>query len=451
MKPISRRTVLRGIGTALTLPLLDAMLPKVARAAEFGGAGNGPLRMGFIMIPNGATMSEWTPASEGAAYELPRILKPLASVKDDILVLSGLAQENAAAHGDGGGDHARSAACFLTGAHPRKTSGVDIRAGVSVDQVAARKLGLETRFRSMEIGIDRGGNAGSCDTGYSCAYSSNVSWRSDSMPSSKEVNPRLVFERMFASGNSAVAGESYEKRRRYKQSVLDFVADDAARLRTRLGGTDQQKLDEYLTGVREVETRLQHVESASMREPDGFQKPAGIPSDYKDHLRLMADLMVLAFQGDLTRVSTFMFANEGSNRSYPFLDISEGHHELSHHGGNLEKQEKIAKINRFHMEQFAYLLERLKGVKEGDATLLDNCMIVYGSGISDGNRHNHHNLPIILAGRGGGAFKTGRHVAYPERTPLNNLYLSMLDRVGTPIEHLGDSTGRLNKLTDINV
>ncbi|HEX3871088.1 MAG TPA: DUF1552 domain-containing protein, partial [Pirellulales bacterium] len=337
--------------------------------------------------------------------------------------------------------------CFLTGVHPRKTSGVDIRVGVSVDQIAASRLGIDTRFPSLEIGVDRGGNAGNCDSGYSCAYSSNVSWRTDNTPSSKEVNPRLVFERLFASGTETVVGESQEKRRQYKQSILDFVANDAAQLRKRLGGTDQRKLEEYMTGVRELELRIGRVEKGPPHQPDDFEKPEGIPSDYKEHLRLMSDLMVLAFQGDLTRVSTFMFANEGSSRTYPFLGVNDGHHELSHHGNNAEKQEKIAKINTFHVEQFAYLLDRLKTVKEGEHSLLDQCMIVYGSGISDGNRHNHFDLPIILAGRGNGTLKTGRHIKYPEKTPLNNLYLSMLDRVGAGLDYFGDSTEPLPKLS----
>ncbi|HEX4148727.1 MAG TPA: DUF1552 domain-containing protein, partial [Pirellulales bacterium] len=278
-----------------------------------------------------------------------------------------------------------------------------------------------------------------------------VSWRTEATPSSKEINPRLVFERLFSSGDQLARGESQDKRRRYRQSILDMVSEDAARLRSRVGGADRQKLDEYLSGVRELELRVaragEHAaQEPAAQEPEGFVRPEGIPSDYREHIRLMCDLMVLAFQSDLTRVCTFMLANEGSNRSYPLIGISDGHHELSHHGGSREKQAKIAQINRFHIEQFAYLLERLKATREGEGTLLDQSMIVYGSGIGDGDRHNHDNLPILFAGRGGGAIQTGRHLRF-RKTPLNNLYLSMLDRVDAGVAQLGDSTGRLPRLS----
>ncbi|HEX4129046.1 MAG TPA: DUF1552 domain-containing protein [Pirellulales bacterium] len=447
MKSISRRSVLRGLGTAIALPWMESLtaLGRSVRAAAVEASS--PVRLAFLMVPNGAHMAEWTPESEGEHYDLPSILGPLAPVKQDVLVLSGLAQDGAAAHGDGGGDHARSAACFLTGVHPRKTHGANIRVGVSVDQCAAKTLGVFTHLPSLELGIERGGNAGNCDSGYSCAYSSNMSWRGEATPSGKEINPRLVFERLFTAGDGNAVGESQEKRRQYRKSVLDFVAGDAARLRRDLAGTDQQKLDEYLTGVREIEQRIEHASQyAEIKPPESYTKPDGIPDDFQDHVRLMCDLMAVAFQADVTRVCTFMFGNEASQRAYKNLGISDGHHEISHHGGNRDKQEKIARINRFHVEQFAYLLERLKGIREGDHTLLDQCMIVYGSGISDGNRHNHDNLPIVLAGRGGGSIKPGRHVRYPERTPLTNLYLSMLDRVGAGVERLGDSTGRLPRL-----
>ena len=443
---ISRRTVLRGLGTAVALPWLDAMAPAADLASAVGKASSPPLRMAFLYVPNGAHMQAWTPEKEGAGFDLPYILEPLTPYRNDLNVLSGLAQDGAFAHGDGGGDHARSLACFLTGVHPLKSDS-NIRAGVSVDQVAAQKIGMSTRFPSLELGIDRGAQSGACDTGYSCAYSSNISWRTPTTPMAKEVNPRLVFDRLFASQNRDETASQRARRELYRRSILDFVAEDARELMGRLGANDKRKVDEYLTAVRALELRLANADKGTpSAAPAGFQKPSGIPQDYQEHVNLMCDLMVLAFQGDVTRVSTFMFANEGSNRSYAFMKVPEGHHDLSHHGNDAAKHEKIKKINRFHMEQFARMLGKMKAVKEGAGTLLDNAMIVYGSGIGDGNRHNHNDLPIILAGGGGGSIKTGRHLKYAKDTPLNNLYLSLLDRVGSPLESLGDSKGRLPNL-----
>ena len=445
---ISRRTVLRGVGAAMALPWLEAMAPAADLAS--GAIKAAPKRLAFLYVPNGAHMKAWTPEKVGADFELPFILEPLKPFKNDLLVLSGLAQDNAAAHGDGGGDHARSLACFLTGVHPLKTDGADIKVGISVDQVAAQKVGQSTRFPSLELGIDRGAQSGACDTGYSCAYSSNISWRSATTPMAKEVNPRLVFDRLFVSQHQGETGAERARRDLYRRSILDFVAEDASQLKGRLGATDRRKVDEYLTAVRELELRVARAESASNSTAGAsvgdFKRPAGIPKDNKEHIRLMADLMVLAFQGDVTRVSTFMFANEGSNRSYAEIGIPEGHHDLSHHGGDKKKHEKIQAINRYHVEQLAYFLEKLKSVKEGNATLLDNIMLVYGSGIGDGDRHNHNDLPILVAGHGSGTLKPGRHLEYDRNTPLNNLYLSLLDRIGAPVERLGDSTGRLGKL-----
>jgi hypothetical protein len=443
--------VLRGVGTAIALPWMEAMASaaEITVASTAKAKATAPLRMAFLYIPNGVHMPSWRPSQEGSEFALPETLEVLKPFKDDLLVLTGLAQDNAAAHGDGGGDHARSLACFLTGTHPLKTDGANIKAGVSVDQVAAEKIGKHTRFASLELGIDRGAQSGNCDSGYSCAYSSNISWRSPTTPMAKEVNPRLVFDRLFASQARGVSGAERSRRDLYKRSILDFVAEDASQLRGRLGTTDRRKLDEYLTAVRELEQRVTKAGSGSESEvdlPKGFRKPTGIPQDNKEHIRLMCDLMVLAFQGDVTRISTFMFANEGSNKSYSFIGVPEGHHDLSHHGGDPKKHEKIKTINKFHVEQFAYLLGKLKTIREGEGTLLDNLMLVYGSGISDGNRHNHNDLPILVAGRGAGTIKTGRHVKYANNTPLNNLYLSLLDRIGTPVDSLGDSTGRLDKL-----
>lgn len=443
-KPISRRTALRGLGTTLALPWLEAMRP-VARAA---GSNGSPTRMAFFYVPNGVRMETWTPEATGADFQLPPILQPLESFREDMLVLTGLAQDNAAAHGDGPGDHARSLACFLTGVHPVKTDGADIRVGVSVDQVCAQRLGRFTRFPSLELGIEAGRQAGGCDSGYSCAYSSNISWRSPTTPVPKEINPRLVFERLFGNDDPGESAESRARRRHFRKSILDLVDQDAARLANRLGRNDRRKMDEYLTSVRELEVRLARAEAGGdLQAAQGQEKPAGIPSDPAEHYRLMNDLLLLAFQADLTRVATFMFANEGSNRSYPELGVTDGHHELSHHGGDEAKLEKIQKINTFHIEQFAYLVRRLKETKEGDGTLLDHAMLVYGSGIGDGNRHNHNDLPVLMLGRGGGTIATGRHLEYPRNTPLNNLFLTMLDRMGTPVESLGDSTGRLSNLS----
>jgi hypothetical protein len=445
---ISRRLVLKGLGTALALPLLEAMGPALALADGISPRKTPPKRLAFLYVPNGIHMQEWTPAAVGANFTLPSTLEPLQPFQNELLVLSGLTLDKARANGDGPGDHARALGAFLTARQARKTDGADIRAGVSVDQIAAQKIGQHTKFSSLEIGCEAGRQAGNCDSGYSCAYSSNISWRTESMPMAKEVNPRLVFERLFGNLVKGEMGASQARRERYKLSILDLVMEDANLLRGRLGATDQRKLDEYLSAVREMEVRIARADTAAVGdEATRMTKPAGVPTNYEEHLRLMADLLVLAFQTDQTRVSTFVLANEGSNRSYRFLGVPEGHHDTSHHGGDPLKHAKLKKINRFHITQLAYLLGKLQSVQEGEGTLLDNCMIVYGSGIGDGNRHNHDNLPVLLAGKGGGALQPGRHLRYPKETPLANLYLSLLDRIEAPTDSLGDSTGRL---TDLN-
>jgi hypothetical protein len=441
--PISRRTVLKGLGTAVALPYLDAMMPATASAAQTAPAA--PTRMAFAYVPNGAHMQEWTPAATGTSFELPKILEPLAPFKSHLNVLSGLTCDKARANGDGPGDHARSLASFLTGRQARKTAGSDIKVGVSVDQLAASHIGSQTRFPSLEIGCEPGRQAGSCDSGYSCAYSTNISWRGDATPNAKEIDPKLVFERLFAGRDAKENAESRAKRERYRKSILDLVLDDANSLKSQLGAADLRKMDEYLTSVRELETRIEkYKQPVDPKLTSGVARPAGIPKDYGDHLKAMADLMVLAFQGDLTRVGTFVFANEGSNRSYAAIGVPEGHHDLSHHGNDKAKQEKIRKINTFHTTNLAYLLGKMQAVKEGAGTMLDNVMLVYGSGIGDGNAHNHDNLPVLFIGKGGGKFKSGLHVKYPRETPLTNLYLSMLDVFGAKVKTLGDSTGRLN-------
>lgn len=456
---VSRRTVLRGLGTAMALPFLEAMAPPAVLAGALGGGSAGrrrsdavpPVRMAFIFVPNGVNMSEWTPSELGGDFDLSYILAPLRKVQDDLLVLSGLTHDKGRANGDGAGDHARSASVFLTGAQPVKTSGANIRSGVSVDQVAAEAIGHLTRFPSLELGCERGRNSGNCDSGYSCAYSNNISWKSPTTPMAKEIDPRRVFDRLFANDVAADVDRSAERRRRQRLSILDFVLEDARKLKSQLGAADQRKLDEYFSGVREIEIRVANAGRASgdrtIRAPDGLPAEPGELLDYREQLSLLTDMIVLAFQGDVTRVATFMFARAGSNRNYRFIGVPDGHHELSHHQGRPEKLAKIARINHFHVEQFAYFIERLKSVREGDGTLLDNCMVVYGSAISDGNRHNNENLPIVLAGGGGGSIDTGRHVRYSTETPMCNLFLSMLDRVGASTETIGDSTGRLGQLT----
>ncbi len=439
----SRRAALKGLGACIALPWLEAMLPRTAWGEAAKAAA--PRRMAFLYVPNGVNMAEWTPKEEGAGFTLTPTLEPLQPFKDDFMVLTGLTADKARPHGDGGGDHARAMAAWLTGRQARKTDGADIRVGVSVDQLAAEKVGQATRFASLEIGCEGGRNAGNCDSGYSCAYSANLSWRGESTPMSKEVNPKLVFDRLFSSAPKG--DEAAARHERNKVSILDFVADDAKSLQATLGANDQRKVDEYLTGVRELELRIAKAPPAVELGANKMDRPTGVPKDYKEHNRLMADLLALAFQADLTRIGTFVYANDGSNRSYKDdLGIGEGHHDLSHHSHNKEKLEKLQKINAFHMSHFAYLLERLKAVKEGDGTLLDSCMIVYGGGISDGDRHNHDDLPILLAGKGGGALKPGRHVKYPRETPLTNLYVAMLDRMGAHVDSFGDSTGLLTGL-----
>jgi hypothetical protein len=441
MRPLSRRTFLRGTGAALSLPLLDAMLPRAAWGAE---AAMAPKRMGFFFFPNGAIMPHWTPAEVGTQFALPKTLSPLAAHQSDLLVISGLAHDKARANGDGGGDHARSCASFLTGAQPRKTSGADIHAGPSVDQLAAQQIGHLTRLPSLEIGIEEGRQAGNCDSGYSCAYSSNISWKSAEMPMAKEINPRAVFERLFGTGVGDARAQA--ERDFYRKSILDFVAGDAAKLRDRLGSTDRRKVDEYFSSVREIEQRIARAEQHTRAELPEMAPPKGVPEVLSEHLRLMYDLLAIAYQTDSTRIATYMLANEGSNRTYREIEVKEGHHELSHHQDDEDKKAKLQKIDEYLVTQFAYFLDKLKSIPEGEGTLLDNCMLVYGCALGDGNAHNHDNLPIVVAGRGGGTIGTGRHLKLETETPMNNLHLSLLDRMGAPIPTFGDATSRLEAL-----
>ncbi len=443
-RSISRRTVLRGLGVAVSLPWLEAMGPLRAWAENPAPSKAVANRIAFLYVPNGKNMADWTPEAEGSNFALPPILKPLESVRDHLLVLTGLTADKARPHGDGGGDHARALGAFLTGAQPRKTDGTDIRAGISADQVAAGRIGHLTRLPSLEIGCEQGAMAGNCDSGYSCVYSSTMSWRSATQPLPKEVNPKLVFERLF----STVPDAQRVQRDQRRKSVLDFVREDSRDLEGRLGTNDRRKLDEYFSAIRDIEVRIERAaQTTAAAPPEGTTPPAGVPETYEQHIRLMCDLLVLAFQSDATRVATFVLANEGSNRPYPFINVPEGHHDLSHHGNDQAKKAKIRQINTFHVRQLAYLLERLKATPEGDGTLLDHVMIAYGSGNSDGNAHNHDNLPILLAGGGCGTLQTGRHIRYANETPLNNLWVSLLDRMEVEVASLGDSTGALPGLS----
>lgn len=431
---LKRRTFLRGLGASMSLPLLEAMGSNVLAAAE-----TAPNRVAFIFFPNGAIMDKWKPVVGDNGYKLNQTMQPLKAFKDDMLIFSGLTQHHGRANGDGGGDHARNSGSFLTGAQPRKTSGADIKVGQSIDQAIAERIGDQTRLPSLELGIARGRNAGSCDSGYSCAYSNNISWKTESTPTAKEINPSLAFERLFGNPED---NDVRNRRAATRKSILDFVAEDAKRLRGKLGQTDRRKMDEYFSSVREIEERIARTATTAIEVPE-YDVPAGIPKQLEDHIRLMYDIMLLAFQTDATRVATFMVGNAGSNISYPQVGVKEGHHQLSHHGKDEKKMEKISRIDKFLTTQFAYFLDRLKKTKEGDGNLLQNSMILYGSAISDANRHRHHDLPIVLAGQGGGTIKTGRYVESPNETPLNDLFLSLADRVGANIKEIGDSKGRL--------
>jgi Protein of unknown function (DUF1552) len=448
MKPLSRRTLLKGLGASLGLPILDAMLPRTAWAAPETLVRN---RMAFVFVPIGAIMQHWTPEREGTDYTLSKTLLPLKDVQQDILVFSNFVHDKARPHGDGGGDHDRDPATFLTGAHARKSQ-TDIFIGQSADQYAAERIGVQTRLPSLELATEPGGQAKKCE--YSCAYSGHISWKTPTVPMAKEIKPRAVFERLFGGKNNPAA---QAKRAYTRQSILDFVAQDTQRLTSQLSGSDRQKLDQYLTSVREVEQRIERLASNPVQSAPDVQVPEGIPQTWAEHMRLMYDLMVLAFQTDTTRICTFMLANGGSFRTLEEIGIADAYHQLSHHGKDPEKLKKLQKIDQYLVEQFAYFLKRLKSVQEGDGTLLDHSMILYGSALSDPDRHNHENLPIILAGRGGGTIKTGRHVKYStafytkKEVPLSNLLLSMLDRsmldrMGVDANRFGDSNGRARNL-----
>jgi hypothetical protein len=437
---------LRGVGTTLALPLFDAMIP--AFAGPTTNAVKSPARLGFVYHPTGMIMSKWTPAAEGAGFEITPTMQALAPFRENILVLSGLAQVNGRALGDGPGDHAREGATWLTGVHPKKTEGA-VFAGVSADQIAARESSKYTQLASLEVGLENPSLAGGCDSGYSCAYTNTVSWRTPTTPLPVEVSPRVVFERLFGDGDSTDAASRLALLKQ-RRSILDYVAGSIDRLETKLGPGDRNKLSEYLEAIRDIERRIQKAEqqNASLKIPV-MERPNSVPETFEEHSKLMIDLQVIAFQTDMTRVSTFMLGRAGSNRPYPAIGVSDGHHSITHHQNDPVKVGNVAKIDAYLVKTFAYYLERLKATPDGDGNLLDHSMILYGSSLSDANLHTHHDLPICLAGGGAGQLKGGRHLRYAKETPLNNLLLNLLDKVGVPMEKLGDSTGKLAYLSDV--
>ena len=443
---IPRRTFLRGVGAAIALPWLDAMQPMAAFGAT---VPKPPVRMGCLFFPNGVWVKDWVPATAGADYELPKSLEPLADVKSDVLVISGL--DKAKSH-DGDGHYAKDAN-FLTGLHVNKTSGRDISAGgISMDQFAAQLLGGRTPLPSLELGIEP--NASGVDMGYTRLYACHISWRAANIPVDKEINPRSAYERLFGSNAAKDKSSGNASDARDDRSLLDMALEDAHDLRKKLGRDDQLKVDEYLESVRSLEKQIEFATKQDTRDWHPDTKPtltapaAGTPRDYQKHVSLMLDLIVLAFQTDQTRIASFMFANSVSGRSFrDYIDgVKEGHHELSHHRNDPEKIRGYSAINKWHVERFAELVQKMKSVKEGAGTLLDNSMMLFGSGFSDGNRHDPTNIPILLAGRGGGAIKSGAHVAKPQGTPLCNLYLSMLQAMGVDVPRFGDSSERLKDI-----
>ena len=449
---INRRGFLRGMGACIALPALEAFLPGRAMAAAASGkiattATGAPLRMAFLYFPNGAIQNQWTPAGSGRDFAFGNTLAPLEAMRQRVQVISGLGHVNAEAGADGAGDHARANGTFLTGVRVKKTAGSDIRAGISVDQIAANEIGGLTRFASLELSSDPHRKSGGCDSGYSCAYESNLAWRSATSPLSPESNPRMVFERLFGSGVPGQRGASLVQRRTQQRSILDFVMDDAKSVQKQLTHRDKAKMDEYLTGLREIEQRIVTAEGFKNIPDPSMPTPDGIPAAYDDYIRLMFQMMALAFETDATRVSSMILAHDGSNRSFPEIEIAEGHHSLSHHRDDPALIQKVAQIDRFYAERLAEFLKLLDSKHDADGnSILHNSMIVYGSGCSDGNRHTHVDLPVVLAGNAGGRFNPGRHVQ-TDSTPMCNLYLNLLDTMGvTGLDRFGDSTGRFNDI-----
>ena len=451
MTGLNRRHFLRGTGAAIALPVFQSLGVARLTAAEASGAlaitaTGAPLRAAFVYFPNGAIPSSWWPGGEGTDFRMGRTLEPLEALKGVVQILGGLDHRTAEGGKDGAGDHARGTGTFLTGVRLNK-SATDVRAGVSIDQILARRIGHLTRFPSLELACDSVRKAGACDSGYSCAYQYNLSWSSPTTPIPAEPNPRLAFERLFGTGRPGERRKNLEGRRREERSILDFALEDAHAMQRRLDSRDRSKLDQFLTGVREIETRIEKAERLGEVRDPGVETPPGIPSDYEEYVQIMFDLLVLAFQTDSTRVATLMLAHDGSNRSFDHIGISEGHHDLTHHSNRADWVAKVADIDRWYVRQFARFLEKMRATSDADGnSLLRNAMIVYGSGNADGNRHTHSNLPIVLAGGGGGTFTTGRYVKHRSK-PLTNLYLSLADRLGIhDIQRFGDSSGLITNL-----
>lgn len=445
-KSLSRRTLLRGIGTVVGLPLLDAMMPAFAGPVQKGGKA--PCRMLIHYLPNGIIMKDWTPATEGVLSALPRTLEPLAPHRDKMLMLTGLKRYNSfAAVDDGAGAHARTGASYLTGVGVRKNGGNDLYVGTSMDQIAAQHIGKQTRFASLELSCEDGRMVGSCDPPYACVYNNHISWRSATTPNAPEVSPRALFERLFGPGD-----EDAPTRARFKEferGILDGVLEDSRRLANKLGPSDRRKLDEYMTSIREVELRIQKAETGNSELTPTIEKPASTPADLVEHLNLMYDMLTIAFQTDSTRIATLMIGREASVRTYREIGIPESHHPMTHHKGDATLIEKVAKIDRYHMELFSSFVGKLAGTPDGDGSLLDHMIILNGAGMSDGNSHSNSGVPTMVVGGGCGTVKLGRHVKVAAATPLTNLYVSMLQRMGVPAEKFGDSTGELKELSEL--
>ena len=446
-KHLPRRTFLRGVGASIALPLLDGMVPAMTALAKTAAA---PVRrLGFFYVPNGMAMKYWEPESEGAGFTLPRTLEPLADYRDRLNVLTGLAAMEAYPRpGEGGGDHARAAGSYLTGMHIKRTSAADVLAGVSADQIAAEALKAETQFASLELALESVELLGACDGTYACAYTNTIAWRTPTAPLPMENDPRALFERMFGTAASTEP-EARLARIRRDRSILDSVSDKAASLQVRLAPGDRVKLTEYLDAVRDVERRIRKAEQQVGRDVPVVAQPAGIPQDFAEHARLMFDMLALAYQTDLTRVTTFMIGREVSSRPYPEIGIPDSHHPLSHHENDPEKIDDLGRLNRYHVEQFAHLVKKLSETQDGDGSLLDQSVLVYGAGISDSNTHFHDNLPIATVGGGAAGLRGGRHIRYPDETPVTNLWMTLLDRMGVPAERIGDSTGRVRELWNL--
>lgn len=438
-KHLPRRTFLRGLmGTSVALPLLDAMVPALSAATTSAAAPK--TRMGFVYVPHGAVMDKWTPATEGANFEFTQILKPLEPFRDRLTVVTGLANKAAESQGDGGGDHARSAPSYLSGIHPLRTEGENVRAGTTIDQIAAQKISQDTPLPSLELGIEDTGLVGVCDVGYSCAYMNSIAWRTPTQPLPMEINPRIVFERLFGDGSTSAERLA---RKQEDRSILDSITGEVSHLETGLGQGDRTRVSDYLDNVREIERRIQMAEKRASLNINVPETPIGVPESFEEHAKLMFELQVLAYQAEITRVSTFMIARDLSQRTFPQIGVPEPHHSVSHHGNNPVMIAKLAKINNYHVTLLAYFLDRLRSTPDGDGNLLDHSIILYGSSMSNPNEHNHFPLPLLVAGGGCGKVQGNRHLKFPERTSMSNLLLALVEKVGVERPSLGDSTGML--------